>query len=240
VTDQAAPPREDGRPQPIAPYRHTAILVALFLLLTVGGVMFQGQGKPDSGAPAQHPPVATLYLSLLVLEWGLVFYVWRGLRRSGTKLRDLIRGRWSSPWDVLRDGAVALGAWVVWVAIQTGWDLWMSPGHAKSVDNLLPHGMVEIALWVALSLSAGFCEELVFRGYLLRQFAALTRSNVIGLILQAALFGVSHGYQGAAATVEIGLFGVVYGILAQWRRSLRPVMIAHAWSDIWSGWLGLL
>ena len=96
---------------------------------------------------------------------------------------------------------------------------------------------MEISLWIALSISAGFCEELVFRGYLQRQFAALTGSNVIGLLLQAALFGVSHGYQGVAATVTIALFGVVYGSLALWRRSLRPGMIAHAWSDIWAGWL---
>jgi len=118
--------------------------------------------------------------------------------------------------------------------------LWLSPDHAKSIENLLPKGIMEITLWIALSISAGFCEELVFRGYLQRQFAALTRSNVTGLLLQATLFGVSHGYQGVAATVKIALFGIVYGFLALWRRSLRPGMIAHAWSDVWAGWLGLL
>jgi uncharacterized protein len=224
-------------PQPIAPYRHTAILVALFLLLTVGGGIFQGRG--NAGQSAQHLEVIPLYLSLLVLEWGLVLFIWRGaLRGDAAKLRDLIGGRWSRPLDVLRDGALALGAWLVWVGVQVGWDRWLSPGHARSIENLLPRGFVEVGLWIALSISAGFCEELVFRGYLQRQFAALTRSNVIGLLLQAALFGVSHGYQGVAATAKIALFGFVYGSLALWRRSLRPGMIAHAWSDIWAGWLG--
>jgi len=241
VTDLAVPLGEERRPQPVAPYRHTAVLVALFLLLTVGGAVFQGRGKPDSSPTMQHPHVAPLYVSLLVLEWGLVLYVWRGgLRRSGTKMRDLIGGRWSGPWDVARDVALALGGWLAWIGIQSGWDLWLRPSHARSVENLLPQGVVELGLWIALSISAGFCEELVFRGYLQRQFAALTRSNLIGLILQAALFGVSHGYQGVAATVKIALLGIVYGSLALWRRSLRPGMIAHAWSDIWAGWLGLL
>jgi len=238
VTELAAPPHEDRRPQPVASYRHTALLVALFLLLTVGGAIFQGRGGPAQAGPA-HTGVVPLYLSLLVLEWGLVLFVWRGALGGDTaKLRDLIGGRWSRPLDVVRDGALAVGAWLAWVGIQVGWDRWLSPGHAKSIENLLPQGIVEISLWIALSMSAGFCEELVFRGYLQRQFAALTRSNVIGLLLQAALFGISHGYQGVAATAKIALFGLVYGSLALWRRSLRPGIIAHAWSDIWAGWLG--
>ena len=225
-------------PKPIAPYPHTAILVHLFILVTVGGALFQKRGGSPAEAAA-HPSVVPLYLSLLALEWGLVLFIWRGaLRRDGAKMRELIGGRWSRPRDVVRDVALALGAWLAWVGIQHGWDIWLNPGHPRTIENLLPRGIVEISLWIALSVSAGFCEELVFRGYLQRQFAALTRSNLIGLVLQAALFGVSHGYQGVAATIKITLFGIVYGILALWRRSLRPGMIAHAWSDIWAGWLG--
>lgn len=230
-------PTKSSRPQPIAPYGHTVILVLLFALLTIGGAVFQGGGRP--AATSAHQSVVPLYLSLLALEWGLVLFVWRGaLRQNGAKFRELIGGRWSGPWDVARDVALALVTWLVWVGIQVGWDTWLSSGHPRTIENLLPQGVLEISFWIALSVSAGFCEELVFRGYLQRQFAALTRSNVIGLILQAALFGISHGYQGVAATIKITLFGILYGILALKRRSLRPGMIAHAWSDIWAGWLG--
>jgi hypothetical protein len=34
------------------------------------------------------------------------------------------------------------------------------------------------------------------------------------------------------AVGRIMLFGVLFGLLAVWRKSLRPGMIAHAWSDI--------
>ena len=57
--------------------------------------------------------------------------------------------------------------------------------------------------------------------------------------MQSLLFGIAHGYQGIGATIKITLFGLLYGGLALWRRSLRPGMGAHAWSDVYSGWLGV-
>jgi len=106
---------------------------------------------------------------------------------------------------------------------------------AKSVRALLPRTPVEIALWVLLSLTAGFCEETVFRGYLQKQFQAMTGSPAAGLLLQAVIFGVSHGYQGLRNVIAITVFGGVFGALALWRRSLKPGMILHAWTDLFSG-----
>ena len=83
--------------------------------------------------------------------------------------------------------------------------------HAVSVRSLLPRHPLDLALWVVLSMSAGFAEELVFRGYLLTQFRAMTRSTGLALILQAVLFGVSHGYQGVRACVTISLYGLLFG-----------------------------
>ena len=94
-------------------------------------------------------------------------------------------------------------------------------------------------LWIAVSVSAGICEELAFRGYFQRQFAALARSRSIALFAQGALFGISHGYQGIEACVRIALFGLLFGVLALWRSSLRPGMVAHAWGDIASGIFGI-
>ncbi len=235
------PQQGDSIPNPIATRRHTAILAGAFLVAAIAGAFFQARGSSASSGPSQHPNVVPLYVSLLALEWGLVYYVWRrGLRTSGTRFRDLIGGRWSHWKNVALDGALAVGTWLLWLGIQAGWDSWLGPGHERSVNAYLPRGFAEVPLWIALSLTAGFCEELVFRGYFQRQFTAFTRSRALGLLLQAVLFGVAHGYQGIAATIKITLFGALYGCLAMWRRSLRPGMVAHAWADIYSGWLSLL
>jgi len=57
------------------------------------------------------------------------------------------------------------------------------------------------------------------------------------VVLQGVLFGIAHGYQGFQAIVMIMLFGFLDGILAFWRKSLRPGMVLHAWSDIYAGYL---
>jgi membrane protease YdiL (CAAX protease family) len=231
----------DSRPLAVASYRHTAILVAVFLALAAAGAVFQKAPAPETAAGAGHASVIPLYLSLLAAEWGLVLFVWkRGLVKTGTRLRDLIGGRYRRWPDVARDVALASVVWILWMGIQRGFDLWGGADHSRSVDAYLPHGPLEVALWIALSASAGFCEEAVFRGYFQRQFSALTRSRWAGLVLQALLFGISHGYQGIGAMARIALFGLLYGGLALWRKSLRPGMVAHAWSDVYSGWLGMI
>jgi membrane protease YdiL (CAAX protease family) len=223
----------------IAPRWHAVALILLFLGLTVGGALFQREARSQVGR-LQYPHLVPLYLSLIAMEWGLFLYVWRGgLRGSGAKLRHLIGGRWLSLRDVAVDASLALGLWVVWIMVQTGWDRWVGPEHAASIHNLLPRRPVEILLWVGVSVSAGICEEVVFRGYFQRQFEAFTQSTWVALFLQAALFGISHGYQGLEACLKIAVFGALYGLLALWRRSLRPGMIAHAGSDILSGIFGV-
>lgn len=222
-------------PRLVAPVWHTALLVALFLVLALGGALMQQRSAPTGALPRPSRPAA-LYLSLMAMEWGLVLYVWRGgLRRTGTSLRDLVGGRWSGPRDVAVDLLLGLGTWGIWTIFSLAWDRWLGAGHAASMRTWLPHHPAEIALWVALSTTAGFCEELVFRGYLLRQFHALTRHAGLAVLAQAALFGVSHGYQGVQACLTITVYGLLMGALALGRRSLRPGMVAHAWTDIAAG-----
>jgi membrane protease YdiL (CAAX protease family) len=235
----AAPRIESPSPKLIAPWWHTALLVALFLGLALSGAFFQRQARSEAGGLQQHPHLVPLYLSLIAMEWGLVYYVWKGLQRTGTKLSELIGGKWASIKDVLADAGLALGLWSTWKLAETAWDRWLGIGHAASIQTLLPQRALEILLWIGVSMSAGVCEELVFRGYFQRQFHAYSHSLWVAWLLQALLFGISHGYQGIEACVRIAVYGALFGLLALWRGSLRPGMMAHAWSDTLSGIFGI-
>jgi len=212
------------------------MLVSIFLGVTIAGAMFQRHAQSTPGVLQQHPSVAPLYLSVIAVEWLLVYGVWAGIKSRGVSVRDLVGGRWKSVKDVLVDLTLALVVWILWIGIQAGVTR-MVPSHAQSVSGLFPQSLLEVVLWILTSLSAGFCEEVAFRGYFQKQFEAMTGSAAAGVILQGVLFGISHGYQGLRAIIMIMLFGFLYGILAFWRKSLRPGMILHAWSDVYAGYL---
>lgn len=231
---------ESPIPKLIAPRWHTALLIALFLGLAVSGAFFQRHARSEPGMLQHHPQMVPIYLSAMAMEWGLVLYVWRGgLRRSGTKLSALIGGTWANAKDVLVDCGLALGLLAGWTLISMAWNRWFGAGHAASIQSYLPQRALEILLWIGVSISAGFCEELVFRGYFQKQFESFTHSRWLAVFLQAVLFGIGHGYQGIEACVKIACFGGLFGLLALWRKSLRPGMMAHAWTDILGGIFGI-
>jgi len=211
----------------IASRTHTAILASAFVVLALAGGYAQGTGRVSGATPTGHQ-VIQLYFTVLAVEWASVYYVWKGTRRRNVTLRSLLGGRWDSPKAVAIDVFTAGVLWSVWLAIVSA-----LPG-TDSVQSLLPRTPIEFSIWILVAVSAGFCEELVFRGYFQRQFLALTGSAGAAIALQALVFGVGHSYEGAWAVAKITAYGILFGLLAAWRRSLRPGMLAHAWSDIFA------
>jgi membrane protease YdiL (CAAX protease family) len=215
------------------------IMLLIQVAIMALGLWRQSQPGPASGTP-QHGNVAPLYISLIALEWGLVAAVRGGVKANGTSLWEVVGGRWSSWKDVARDVALCIPFLFVWESAAWLLHRLMGPDQAKSVNSLLPQSAIEIALWIALSVSAGICEEIVFRGYFQKQFAAYTNSISIGVLLQGVVFGLGHSYQGVEQVIIITVLGILYGCFAAWRRSLRPAMMAHAFTDIYSGYLSKL
>jgi uncharacterized protein len=219
----------------LAPLWHTAGLVAILLLTFAFGAWLQRRGGPVRGIAPQHRGVLGIYLTALLLDWALFSYVWAFTTKSGTPLRELVGGRWAGARDVARDVALALPFWIVWELTAQLVHRLLGPNTAKSVEVLLPESAVEILAWIAVSLTAGFCEEAVFRGYLQKQLHAWTGNAAIAVVVQGVCFGIAHGYQGVKNVLVIIVLGVLYGLLALWRRSTRPGMVAHAWSDVYGG-----
>jgi membrane protease YdiL (CAAX protease family) len=158
------------------------------------------------------------------------------------KIGELIGGRWESVEDFLLDIAIAIGFWLVALIVLGGLGYLLGltkgaqAGEAKKlVDMLGPDTPQALAMFILLSTVAGFVEEIIFRGYFQRQFAALTGSAYAGLIIQAVLFGAGHGYEGARRMLLIVVFGAMFGVLTLWRKSLRPGMMAHALHDSLAG-----
>jgi hypothetical protein len=131
----------------------------------------------DHMKAAVNPHRLRFYLLTLFFEWLLFVFVSVGVRWGGAPARLILGDRWRSVRQVLRDIVIAAAFWIVsaGLLLVLGWLLRVA-GHRPSMEFILPHGEAEITVWIALSITADICEENVFRGYLQRQFMALTTS----------------------------------------------------------------
>lgn len=199
-----------------------------------------------SGAGAQHrigrSGRSMLYLITIGWEWLMTGVIFIAVRSNGKRIRDVIGGRWASFEDFLLDVAIAAIFWLASAAVLVGIAYAMGMNQPQNMERarnatgfLMPQTNLELALWPVLTLTAGFCEEVIFRGYLLRQFVALTGSAWLGMAISSVIFGLSHGYQGPKLMFVITIYGMLFAILAHLRKSTRPGMMAHAWQDTLAG-----
>ena len=210
IASQAPGPQAKGRsPRTLlASRRHTLIFLAICLAVTVASALNANHGYP-TGAPAHSNQMLLLYLFLIGMEWLWVRFVYKGMQAHGRSLLEFIGRPWFSPRLVAGDllyATLALGfSYVLFIGI----DRVLQHGEALTNPLLpaVPSGAAGIMVWIGLSLSAGICEEIVFRGYLQRQLAALSGSISVAILGQAIAFGIAHGYEGVGAVIRIVVFG---------------------------------
>jgi membrane protease YdiL (CAAX protease family) len=104
-------------------------------------------------------------------------------------------------------------------------------------EPLLPHTAEERRLFWLVSLTAGACEEIFFRGFLIWYLMAWM-GPLMAVLLSSALFGAGHIYMGWAQAPKTALLGLILAFIALGSASLLPAMLLHAALDWNSGELG--
>jgi membrane protease YdiL (CAAX protease family) len=106
-----------------------------------------------------------------------------------------------------------------------------------SLAFLLPHTREERDWFVALSVTAGICEEFLYRGVLiwtLRPSLGLAGAALASILL----FGAGHAYQGPKHGIRATAAGIVMTAIVLLTGSLLPAMLVHASMDLGAGFLG--
>jgi membrane protease YdiL (CAAX protease family) len=213
----------------------------IFLLAVIAAWSAWGYFGSLRMRTVQNPHRAAMYVLTVLWEWSVVGYIAWGAKRHGSSMRKLIGGKWNNLKDFLKDVAIAAGFWLIALTVLfcTAVALHATKG-GQNIRFLLPQNQLEIFLWILTSITAGICEEIIFRGYFQRQFSAWTGNVSAGVLLSAAAFGAGHIYQGWRSAIIILVYGLLFGILAEFRKSLRPGMMTHAWHDGFAGLAGRL
>ncbi|HEV2805680.1 MAG TPA: type II CAAX endopeptidase family protein [Chthoniobacterales bacterium] len=221
----------DSVPAPLASNRHLRRL----LYITIGiAIALLLQARNASATPAVSISKVPMYLMLIGVELVLARFVTIGAKARGYRLLDIVGQPWRNLIDAISDFAVA-AATVLLLRFSSPVLFYFLGRWGSNTGFLLPKTLPESATWIAVSLAAGFCEELVYRGYLQRQLWSRTRNLPLALVLQAAIFACGHLYQGWKPALVTAIYGLVFGLVAAWRRSIIPGAIAHAAIDIMGG-----
>lgn len=169
-------------------------------------------------------------LALLVV-WGLFRRPWSALRLAGD---DPLR---------LELGIAYVLALIVLLVFQRRALLSRPDRRARLrkalayAEPLMPHTSRERRLFWAISATAGFCEEIFFRGFLTWYFLAWM-GPVTAAILASVLFGIGHVYMGIAQVPKTAVIGLILAVVVSLTGSLWPAILLHAVVDWNSGELG--
>jgi uncharacterized protein len=238
----------NGLPDSLAdlgPAALAAVVVAVYLVLgepVVGHVLhrrFEGRLRSDPGARR------SFYVRLLILEWGLallVLVVW--LAAPGVDAGQ-VGLRWPQEWPGPVTGVVVVLV-LLFVVVSTralrGGALLEGPGpgvrrpgegrHAEPPGHatlaLLPRTSGERRLFTVVGVTAGVCEEWLYRGFFLAVVSAVAGGLPTGILvlIAAVAFGLAHAYQGVAGVVTTGVLGgVMAAVYLQTGSLLLPVLL---------------
>jgi len=106
-----------------------------------------------------------------------------------------------------------------------------------STGLVTPHEAAELPAWLGVSLTAGFCEELLFRGFLvwiLQPYIGWLGAAAVSL----AVFTAAHAYQGASGLVRCATLGAIMTAIVFLTQSLWPAIVLHAALDWMGGLVG--
>ena len=104
------------------------------------------------------------------------------------------------------------------------------------VQTVIPGTAKELRLFLGVSLTAGFCEEVLARGFMLWYFNTWLPSwAAIAVVIVA--FGVGHAYQGPRGVLLTAAAGSIYLAAYLATGSLVAPIVMHAATDLANGFM---
>ena len=217
-----------------------------WLIFLVLGVILPWRGRAKMKKLLAVPIVSSmqrlsLYASTIAFQWFAVAVVaWRAWAHglTASQLGLVVRDR----------NRIALAAIVgaATIAILQSLNLRRvgklppeSRGPIQTIAaRILPQSMVELLPYLALAITAGLCEEFLYRGFAMAVLTRLGLQAWAVVLLSSALFGLAHSYQGRGGIVMTLIIGTILGFSRIVYDCLIPAIFWHSAVDVVAGTVG--
>jgi membrane protease YdiL (CAAX protease family) len=172
------------------------------------------------------------WVSIAILHWGSVALVVVLLKRAGGRLADI--GMHISAFRVAAMVGIPLAVGLALTLLHEV----SGVNHGAALEPsavVAPVTSGERLFWIFTSCSAGFCEELIYRGFGIRALQGCNVRTWLAVVLATLAFVLMHGTSVLARPVPfiiIYVGGLLFSLLFLWRRSLVPGICLHALFDM--------
>jgi membrane protease YdiL (CAAX protease family) len=212
------------------------LFVMLAVLFPIRAATF-GYRRLDQAAADDVPRVRLwLYRQIIAIQWSLaalVILFWVVFRRpwSAIGLQPAVS------WGLI---GVTAGLLIVVLIIahqerSAGEEAYAGVRRRVShIERMLPHDARELRWFSAVAITAGVCEELLYRGYLI-WYLHHWMSLALAVAAAAIIFGVGHFYQGPRGMFLTACVGAFLAAVYLVSGSLVAAMVIHALMDLHSG-----
>ena len=218
----------------------------IWLIFFVLGVILPWRGRVRMKKLLAMPRVSTmerltLYASTIAFQWFAVAVVaWRAWAHGftapqlGLTVQDRTRILVASIV-----GAAAIAA-LQWLNLRRVGKMPLeSRGPLQALaERILPQSTVEMLPYLALAITAGLCEEFLYRGFAMAVLLHVGLQAWAVVLLTSVLFGLAHSYQGRGGIVMTLLIGLVLGTSRIAYNSLVPAIFWHSAVDVVAGTAG--
>lgn len=171
------------------------------------------------------------WTSIAILHWGGVALIVLLLKRSGRRLAEIGLDLSSLRAAAMVGIPVVVGVALIVLHEVSG--ITQGPGSEPSAV-VSPATMGERVFWIFMSLTAGFCEELIYRGFGIRMLQGRNMRTWLAVGLATLAFVLMHGISVLRPSpfLTIYIAGLVFSSLFLWRGSLVPGVCLHALIDV--------
>ena len=218
----------------------------IWLIFFMLGVILPWRGRMRMKKLLAVPQVSTverlvLYASTIAFQWVAVAVVaWRAKAHGFTasQLGLTIQDR-SRILVAAVTGALVIAA-LQWLNLRRVGKLPVEArGSLQALgERILPQSTVELLPYLALAITAGLCEEFLYRGFAIAVLLHIGLQTWAAVLVSSLLFGVAHSYQGRGGMVMTLLIGLVLGSSRLAYESLVPAIFWHSAVDVVAGAAG--
>jgi membrane protease YdiL (CAAX protease family) len=216
------------------------LFVMLAVLFPLRAATF-GYRRLSTADEADVPRVRMwLYRQVMAIQWSLValaILIWLVFRRPWGAL-----GLHFEPNSRLIGVAVGVVVSALLIVLRERTDQEGAAERARErvrhLERMLPHDARELRWFAAVAVTAGVCEELLYRGFLLwylQNWVPIAPA----IAAAAIIFGAGHFYQGARGMIMTGVVGAFLAAVYVLTGSLYASMVIHALMDLHAGRTGL-